>query len=191
MILLLAVVAGVVFGVVRAWFQSRPYQTPELRFIWLVLLAVIPQLFTFHVYSTAKLIPDYLAPFILVSTQILLIVFVWVNRKKSGFWALGIGLGLNFLVIILNGGLMPICPEAVTYLIPNAPNSAWAIGDRLGTSKNIVLSIKGTRLAWMSDYIMLPAWIPWRVAYSVGDIGIALGAFLLLWEGDKPSGTFN
>ncbi len=185
MILLLAVVAGLAAGLARAWSRQELYQAPGLRLVWLVVLAVLPQVLAFHLFSTAKLLPDQIASIILVSSQILLMAFVWVNRTQPGFWALGLGLGLNLLVILLNGGWMPISPETVQKLVPHAPPEAWTIGDRLGSGKDLILPVAGTRLAWLSDRFLLPAWSPWRVAYSVGDVWIAFGTFWLLWVGGK------
>jgi hypothetical protein len=148
---------------------------------WLLLIAVIPQLFSFHQPHTASVTPDKLAAGILVSSQVLLLVFAWVNRRLPGFWALGLGLVLNLSVITLNGGLMPINPETVYQLSPQAVIESAHFGTRLGSSKDILLAISDTRLWWLSDHLLLPAWIPYRVAFSIGDLFIALGAFLLFW----------
>lgn len=181
MILLIAIITGLVAGFARAKFRGQKYCTPDFQMGWLLLIAVIPQLFSFHQPKTASATPDKLAAGILVVSQILLFVFVWANRKLPGFWALGIGLVLNLLVIILNGGFMPISPETVYRLSPQAVIEPAHFGTRLGYSKDILLSISDTRLWWLSDLLVLPDWVPYRVAFSIGDLFIALGAFLLFW----------
>lgn len=186
MILLLAVVAGVAAGLLRAWIKNREYLVVELKAVWLVLLAVIPQIFAFQLSSTARLIPDALAQGILVSSQILLLIFVWVNRLQPGFWVLGLGLGLNMLVILLNNNWMPISPTAVQALVPDAPIDSWQLGNRLGITKDIVLPINETKFWYLSDRFLLPKWGPWRVAFSLGDVFIAMGAFWLLWTQASP-----
>lgn len=180
--MLLAIPAGLIAGLIHSWIRKQTYEIVDLRYVWLVPIAYLSQLFVFHIPVIAReLSRDFVAG-ILVSSQFILLVFVWMNLKHPGFWLLGIGLGLNFLVIILNGGFMPISPETITRLIPGLSTDLWKTGERFGTGKDIVLAINNTRLWWLSDRFLLPEWIPYRAAFSLGDIFIAVGVFLLLWE---------
>lgn len=180
MILLTAVVAGIVAALARAYWGNRQLQPLSLRYEWLVVAAFIPQLIAFQLPLTRAKFPDDGARIALVGSQALLIVFAWLNRKAKGFWALGIGLILNFAVIVLNGGLMPISPETVERLARGA--GSWEVGERLGHTKDLILPVAQTYLSWLSDRFTLPDWIPYRVAFSVGDIIIGFGAFWLLWS---------
>ncbi len=190
MILLVPVFAGLLTGFGRAWVRGSFPNPPRLRMSWLVPLALFPQWLAFYLRETSQWMTDNLAAGILVGTQALLLIFAWSNRKRSGFWALGLGLALNLVVITLNGGLMPISPETVAQLVPDAPPDAWQLGSRLGTGKDVVLSVGDTRLWWLSDRFLLPTWSPYQVAFSAGDVLIAWGAYLLLGaEGSAPSNS--
>jgi hypothetical protein len=182
MILLVGILAGFFAGFLRAKLNNQPYQPIQLKSWWLVLLAFIPQFLVFQFTPTSQRIPDEAAPFALVGSQIILILFFWLNRRQPGFYLLGTGLVLNFLVILLNGGLMPISPETIARLLPGSPAINFTLGERLGNQKDVILSIAQTRLWFLSDIFTLPGWLKVLVAFSPGDVLIALGAFWLFWS---------
>ncbi|MDX1688291.1 MAG: DUF5317 family protein [Candidatus Promineifilaceae bacterium] len=181
MILTVAVLAGLLAGLARAWFGGRHPQVPQLRFVGLVVIAFIPQWLAFHLPATSAVIPDWGAALCLTFSQAILLLFAWVNRSHAGGVFLLLGLALNFLVIVANGGLMPISPEAVYHLAPRPPET-WEIGSRLWGGKDIVLPLHATRLRWLSDYFLTPRWFPLQIAFSLGDLFISGGAFWLLWS---------
>ena len=92
---------------------------------------------------------------------------------------------MNFAVISLNGGLMPLSPENAAWLVPNAPIGSWEIGQRFGVGKDIVLLLKNTNLIFLSDQFHFQIG-SFKVIYSLGDVFIAIGAFLYML-GEKPS----
>lgn len=208
MVLIVAVLAGLIAGWVRAWLAGRSLQALTLRWVPLALLAYLPQYLAFGFPLTRRSISDNSAAGILVSSQVLLLGFAWANRRRPGFWLLGLGLLLNFTAILANGGLMPISPETISRLAEGAPGSValslagtpsapdagragkvtppgndWATlhGERLGSSKDVLLPLDEMRLPLLADRFVFPAWVPVRVAFSLGDMLIAAGAFWLLF----------
>jgi|WetSurMetagenome_2_1015567.scaffolds.fasta_scaffold108722_3 hypothetical protein len=186
MILLPAVLAGLIAGWIRSKKNKQPYIPGHLKLWWLVFIAFIPQWVAFSLPFTSTKLPDNWAAVVLVGSLVVLLIFTWFNRKQPGFWLLGLGLIFNLIVIGLNGGFMPISPEAVYRLVPNAPQGSWHIGERLGTGKDIVLLTLFTNLWFLSDRFLLPTWLNYPVAFSVGDVLIAAGAFWILWAMGGP-----
>jgi hypothetical protein len=185
-VLLVSVVIGLAATTIRAKATGRKLRPIELKRSWLVLLAVSPQIIAFQVPVIGRKVPESLIPVLLIATQLLLLWFTFDNLVKPGIWALGIGLVTNFIAIASNGGWMPISPETVHKILPTIPEGVWLVGHRLGLSKDWILPTQDIKMYWFSDRFTLPVWIPYRVAFSLGDIFIALGAFLLVWSLSNP-----
>jgi hypothetical protein len=191
MILLIAVALGLTCGYLRARLSKHPYQAVEVRHAWLVFAAYLPQFFAFYLPATRSAFPSDWVPVVLVGSQILLLLFAWLNRRLPGFWLLGLGLFANLLVISLNGGLMPLMPEnAVRLLLANSP-VVLQLGERVGFGKDILLVKASTRLWFLGDIFMLPEVFRYPLAFSIGDILISVGAFWLLWKLGSPRHFFK
>lgn len=187
MVLTVAVVLGLIAGLAKAKITNQPFEAFKLRAGWLVILSFMPQYLAVGLRATSVFIPDNWVPYLVVSGQIMLLVFVWLNRRTPAMWLLGIGLAANLLVIIANGGWMPISPQTLSQLEPYIPVSAWEIGTRYGISKDMILSAEFTHLAILSDRFVLPISTTSRVAFSLGDTLLALGAFWVLWSLPKKT----
>ena len=95
-----------------------------------------------------------------------------------------IGLGLNLIVILANRGWMPISSLTASRLVDGNGTQSFSIGSRFG-QKDILLLPQDMHFEILTDRFLLPGWIPYKVAFSLGDILIALGVFWLL---AKPAG---
>lgn len=190
MILLAGIIAGLIAATIRARITKRNFRIPVLKYSWLVILAFVPQFLAFQLRPSSDLIPDAWIPAILVFSQLILVVFVVLNLKgQRGIWLLGTGLLLNLSIILANKGLMPIAPEMVASLYPEAAAGSWAVGERLARSKDVVIPVEKTQLWILSDIFKVPEWLHYPIAFSLGDIFIALGAFLLLFSMSDATGA--
>ena len=188
MILIVSIFLGFLAGVLRAKINRLPLRVPYLRWIWLVPLAYLPQWIAFNLPATREVVPIQWVSIALVSSQILLLVFCALNLRLPGFIILGLGLLANLIVISLNHGLMPISPETVKLIYPSFYSGELHSGKRLGFGKDIILSNNQTRLWWLSDTLILAIPLLNRlVAFSLGDLLIALGASWFCWELGSPS----
>lgn len=118
------------------------------------------------------------AYWIWIATFPCLVTIACVNRRNPGMAMLGLGLLLNLLVILLNGG-MPVSPLAIAAVKPDSVVSAIAATD--------FVHVAGTataRLPWLSDILPIagPTWL--RSVASPGDCLLFAGitAFLATAE---------
>jgi hypothetical protein len=179
MVLLLAIAAGLLAGVGWARLRGQPYQPPELRHLWLIFVAFLPQFIVIYLPITRRLFPDWLTVGSLLASQIMLLAFVWLNRRIMGMSILLCGVVLNIVVMTANGGFMPISPQTASRLVSEDILRNVQPGSRFG-AKDILLHPEDTRFEWLADRFLSPAWSPYQVAFSLGDVFIALGAFWLL-----------
>jgi len=192
LILLVSILAGLLAGLTRARIHKSGLRVPDIRLVWLVPAAFFLQVLAFYLPGFGRSEPIQLVSFFLVTSQLLLLIFSGVNLRLAGFWLLGFGLLLNLVVIVFNGGLMPISPETVMRLMPHAATGSWSIGARLGVTKDLVLPEAKTIFAFLSDRFILPNWFnPVATgnaiaAFSVGDVVISIGAFGVLWSFGSP-----
>ncbi len=180
MILGAAVIAGILSGFLVARWKKETWQPPALRHAWLVVVFFLPQLLAFYLPATRNLFPAPLAAASLVISQLGLLIFCILNWRLAGMLILAIGLLLNLAVILANGGLMPISPDTVARLVSPEVFARLQVGERLGASKDILLAPESILFPWLADRFAPPDWIPYRFAFSIGDILIGLGAFILL-----------
>jgi hypothetical protein len=186
LILLLALLAGLIAGLLLALLQKRAWQAPPLRFIWVAAVAFLPQILAFYIPATRKSLSDSAVAASLIASQVMLLVFCWLNRRLAGIWLLALGLMLNLAVIIANGGFMPISPQTASHLIAPDVMAKLQVGERFGYGKDILLLPEKTNFVWLSDRFLPPSWSAYQVAFSLGDILIAGGAFWLMLTGGNP-----
>ncbi|MEL7591620.1 MAG: DUF5317 domain-containing protein [Anaerolineaceae bacterium] len=188
MVLVAAVIIGSLLGIGRAWINKQEYRVYDLKAPALVLLAFLPQFLIFYLPSTRSRIPETTASILFVSSLTILIAFSLLNIRKASFWPVISGFLLNVAVILLNGGWMPISPQTAQKIMPAGSVDLLKIGQRIGYSKDILLTREETRLWFLSDRLTLPQWVNYGVAFSVGDLLLFIGIIWLLWSlGGKAS----
>ena len=123
-------------------------------------------------------------PWIWVGTKLVLLGVVAANvRSNAPRWpwlVILVGLALNTLVVVANGGYMPQSVEAA--------NAVWG-ARALDPSRlhNVTPLAPDARLAWLGDVIPEPTWLPRANVISAGDIMLALGVATLLFAWSEPA----
>lgn len=176
MILLSAVVAGAVLAHLRGGRPGR-LAGVEFRWGWVAIVAFLLQLVVVRLVEA-----DALGVGLHLLSYGLLFLVIGANWRWWGVRTVALGLLLNFIVIVANGGYMPIMPQAVLQGKGEAVAQQVRPGQRLAGSKDIVLTEESTRLWVLSDILVIPGPQPVRGVFSLGDIVVALGAFWLPQE---------
>lgn len=111
-------------------------------------------------------------------SQLALIFLFLLNRHVPGAKLFALGIALNVLVMLANGGWMPVTPEMTHFVHPDRPVVEEI---RPSLSKNIILSRSETHLWILSDII--PVILPWRRnAVSIGDIMLVAGVAQFIFQ---------
>ena len=103
--------------------------------------------------------------------------FLWLNRHHHGFLLIFAGVFLNFIVMALNGGRMPVSMEASMVLDPQyielLKNGVYA--------KHTLLT-ESTKLAFLGDVIPITNPYPKSQVVSIGDIFMNIGVFFFIQD---------
>ena len=104
----------------------------------------------------------------------LLIAGIFFNRKSKGFQLIFIGIMLNLIVIVVNGGRMPVDTSGFD---PDIYKVSLGI---LESGKNLTHGMMrdSTRLWYLGDIIHFRSPYPFPKSLSIGDVFMMVGVFV-------------
>ena len=161
---------SIIVGLIRKG-NIKNFGLIQLRGISFLFAAYLVQFMLNRVDSSLLDIPVLISAnigsLIHIGTYILLFCFFWLNRYQFNF-LLPLGTFLNFVVITLNGGVMPvkttyIPEESIVYLVESITHA---------------IMTAETVLPFLGDIIYV-SW-PMQQMISVGDIVMNLGIFIFI-----------
>lgn len=165
-------------GFLFAWAMGADLRRlAEVRFraSWLVFIALALQLVAFvripDIGARASLeVPLHLASYAI------LILFAAANARLRGFGLATLGLLANAVVIVANGGRMPVALRAWE-------STGGRAAELLGTGhyNNNVATTAGTHLRFLADVFPLPPGLPLANTFSLGDLLLLAGATLFVY----------
>lgn len=151
-----------------------------LQWLWFAAAAVLLQFAVIRAvapYDDSELIVRIALP----ASHAALFLLVVANRRFWGIRLVAVGLALNLAVMLANGGLMPVDPGTVA-TIDRHDLAKLEAGHYVPGTKNVLLERDDTRLAPLSDRILLRLPYPLTKAISLGDVIIYAGAALTFAE---------
>ena len=153
---------------------------PKVQIRWGVLA-----LFALAMQAVAILVPlgvdDIPKRLLFVLSYLILLIFIARNLARPGIAIIGIGVLLNVLPIVTNGGLMPITAENLERAGQTRHIEGRREGDAIPYTKNVLKSKENTRFYELSDRIVWDNSFFFRV-FSVGDVVIAGGLVVTLGD---------
>ncbi len=112
-------------------------------------------------------------------SYVLLLFFVAANWRRIGILIIGLGLLLNFLPIVANGGLMPVTSESLARIDQTHRLRGLQEGDAIPNTKNVWRQRDNTHLWFLTDRIVWDNPVFFRL-FSIGDVIIAGGLVITM-----------
>ena len=180
MFILFILAASVIIALIRGGELIR-FADLNLRWRGVLLTGFLIQVLIFSSFWQSRPDTKALTQFAYVASLVLLLLALVYNYRIPGMPLLTLGLALNSIAIIANGGYMPASPEALALagLPPLTPGQIS--NNSIGMNANI-------QLFFLTDIFAIPKEFPRSNVFSIGDTLIAVGAVWLTQKAMvKPS----
>jgi hypothetical protein len=164
------IILSFIVGLIRKG-NLRALSQLRLKWGWIFPLLLLVQIGVF-VYQNSFKILGQASEIIYMIAYIIGLVFIYQNRHYKGFILIFIGVFLNFLVMAVNGGRMPVSMEAASVLDPGYLD----IMKQQLYAKHTILS-ESTKLSFLGDIIPLTNPYPKTQIISIGDVLMNVGIF--------------
>ena len=166
MFILYALVLALVVGLATG---GRPMAIADLRLRWapLILVGFLSQIVLFSDAVAARV--GDAGPVLYVVSTLCVGAAVVRNLTLPGLPLIVLGAVSNMAAILANGGYMPATAEALGSLGKTAP-----------TIYSNSAVVAAPALAPLIDRFALPRWLPFANVFSIGDIVLAIGIFVLI-----------
>ena len=139
----------------------------RLRHTWVLLVGLVIQVVIISILPGGG--GDWLHRGLHLATYGLGFAWLAANSSLPWRWILTMGGALNFLAIAANDGVMPASHAALV---------AAGEGHVHGFTNSV--SVAHAHLAFLGDVFAAPSWLPFGNVFSIGDVVIVVGAFLML-----------
>ena len=170
------------WGLARNW-RGGSAAPPQLRLIGFPLAAVALQ------FVAVRLGPGAERFALVICSQALLLAFCLRNLRYPALRLLLLGFTLNLLPMLLNGGYMPITPDAVVAMTGRPELALASPGTVAHGSKDIVLPPAASPLWFLGDVFVVPYPFVLATAFSIGDVCILLGFGAAVLAFTSPRGN--
>jgi len=175
MLYLYIIIISIIIGLLRNGKLSSLSQISLKRIELIVLAFLIQAGLIFLGSRKIEFVINY-SSYALAFSYVVLLIAVWYNEKLKGMKIIALGIAFNFIVIMINGGHMPILLGS---LYKAGLNDIALILKEGSHVTNTLISEK-TLFRFLADVIPLPPPFPAPSVISVGDFLLFYGVFSLI-----------
>lgn len=169
------IIISIIIGLLRKGKLSNLSQI-SLKKIELIVLACLIQGGTIFLGSKEiKFVLDY-SSYMIIFSYIVLLLAVWYNKALKGIKIIALGIIFNFIVIVANGGHMPVLLGSLY----KAGLDDFALVLKEGTYVTHALVTEKTLFGFLADVIPLPPSFLDPSVVSAGDFLMFYGVFSLI-----------
>jgi len=166
------IIISIIIGLLRNGKLSSLSQISLKRIELIVLACLIQGGIIFLGSKEIKFVLDY-SPYMIIFSYIVLLSAVWYNKKLKGMKIIALGIIFNFIVIVVNGGHMPVLLSSLY----KAGLDDFALVLKEGTYVTHTLITEKTLFRFLADVIPLSPPFPDPSVVSMGDFLMFYGVF--------------
>jgi hypothetical protein len=166
----LVLIGSLLVALARGGRLSNLTRMP-LHHVWFLFVPFLLQVVAFSPVGDTIVAGAPLAQYLYAVSLALAAIGLVLNRQLPGLMWIALGLALNSIAILSNGGFMPVSGSAREFagLMPLT-----------GREFNVIPLTAETRLPFLADVLPLPSILPFANVFSIGDILITLGGVIFL-----------
>ena len=169
------IIISIIIGLLRNGKLSSLSQISLKRIELIVLACLIQGGLIFLGSRKVKFVLDY-SSYMIIFSYIVLLFAVWYNKELKGTNFIALGIIFNFIVIVANGGHMPVLLNSLYKVGLND----FALVLKEGTYVTHTLITEKTLFGFLADVIPLSPLFPDPSVVSVGDFLMFYGVFSLI-----------
>jgi hypothetical protein len=173
------IIIGLIVGWIRAGWSNGLIALSQIRIRggWIFPLLLVIQFGLYSLHDKVKVVEDF-SGYMFMVVYAAGLYMLWLNRKEKGFMWIFTGVLLNFIVMLANGGKMPVSVDAIAVIDPTY--AATLNADSLITKHQYMTD--STILPFLGDIIPLTLPYPRSLVISIGDVVMNFGIFIYLQQ---------
>lgn len=125
---------------------------------------------------------ELLVRVVLPASIFLALTVLWIWRRYLGVWCISVGLAANLVVVVCNGGLIPMEHSTLVSAVGQERADQYQVNSWLTGSKDVLVADGQGKFLFLGDQIIITPFGMVGFVASPGDIVVLSGFVLFLLE---------